>query len=353
MADQGEGHRRGSVADQGQPRLTGTYLIALWLNSPQRIAVGRLGEVCFPAGWYLYAGSALGPGGLRARLARHLRRLADGKRAHWHVDYLREKAAWAGGWGCASDQRLECAWVMALLHLPGAQVAALGFGASDCRCPTHLVRVPLLPGDDWLACRLGTERIRMGDEELRDLLAILTTGSDESREAAALAVGRFGADALGPLRALLSRDDPDARWWAARTLAQVGGDGAVDLLVSTLTDPDPDVRACAALALGRIGSGRAAPALADRLADESTFVAGVAADALSMVGEPAIEALAGKLKDERPHARLLAVRALGRIGSQRAIGPLCEALEDPSYLVRHCTADALEALGVGMVFFAP
>lgn len=333
--------------------MAGTYLVALWLDSPQRIAVGRLGEIWFPPGWYLYAGSAQGSGGLQTRLARHLRRLADGKRAHWHLDYLRERAVWAGGWGCASDRRLECAWATALLRLPGAGVVAPGFGASDCRCPTHLVRLPLLPEDDWLASRLGAERIRVRDNELDELLGVLTTGSDEGREAAALALGRFGADAVGPLLAVLSWDEPDARWWAARALAEVGGDGAVEPLARTLTDPDPDVRACAALALGRIGGGTAAPALADHLADESAFVASVAADALSMIGEPAVEALTEKLKDEHPHARLLAVQALGRIGSRRAIGPLCEVLEDSSYLVRYCASEALEALGVGMVFVTP
>ncbi len=336
-----------------QSSRAGTYLVALWLDSPQEIAVGRLGEIRFPSGWYLYAGSARGPGGLQARLARHLRRLAGGKHTHWHLDYLRQRAVWAGGWGRASDRRLECAWATALLHLPGAEVVAPGFGASDCRCPTHLVHVPLLPEEDWLAARLGAERIRVRDNEPDELLDLLTTGSDESREAAALALGRFGADAVEPLQALLSRDKPDTRWWAARALAQVGSEGAVEPLARALADPDPDVRACAALALGQIGGGTAAPALADRLADESTFVAGVAADALSMIGESAVKALTEKLKDEQPHTRLLAARALGRIGSQRAIGPLCEALEDSSYLVRHCASEALEALGVGMVFVMP
>jgi len=38
-------------------------------------------------GYYIYIGSAFGPGGVRARMLRHLR--AD-KPKHWHIDYLRE-----------------------------------------------------------------------------------------------------------------------------------------------------------------------------------------------------------------------------------------------------------------------
>jgi HEAT repeat protein len=127
----------------------------------------------------------------------------------------------------------------------------------------------------------------------------------------------------------------------------------VSPLVGALADPDPDVRACAALALGRTGESVACRALAACLSDESAFVASIAADALSMMGEPAVEALAEMLAAESAHVRILTVRALGRIKAQSAIGPLLDLLEDPSYLVRYYAQEVLEALGVGMVFFAP
>jgi Uri superfamily endonuclease len=331
----------------------GTYVLVLWLGAAQTIKVGRLGVVAFPAGWYLYVGSALGPGGLPARLARHFLRLGTGKRAHWHVDYLRERATWCGAWGRASGLRLECEWAAVLRSLPGARIVAPGFGASDCGCPGHLVQVPTLPAPAWFATKLGTERMNLGSDELDELLQALTSGSDESREATALALGRFGAEAVEPLATMLAQGSTETRWWAARALAEVGKDGAVPPLIRALADPEPDVRACAALALGQIGDAAAAPELAARLSDESAFVASIAADALSMIGEEAVDALAAKLVDASAHARLLAVRALGRIRSQSAIGPLFSLLEDPSYLVRYYAHEALEALGVGMVFFAP
>ncbi len=140
----------------------GTYVLALRLDEAQTLTVGRLGAVAFPAGSYLYAGSAHGPGGLRARLARHRRRLGEGKRTHWHVDILREHAVWGGAWGIASGQRLECDWTAALRALPGARVVVPGFGASDCRCPAHLVHVPgasQMPDDGWFARTLGAAAI--------------------------------------------------------------------------------------------------------------------------------------------------------------------------------------------------
>jgi HEAT repeat protein len=248
------------------------------------------------------------------------------------------------------------------------------------------VRVSQLPGEDWFASTLGAERLFMGDEELRELLHVLAAGDDsathsgtplgtpdgapsgaaadlEDREAAAVAIGRYGEAAIEALEAILASDDANARWWAARALAEVSGDGAVLPLVSALGDVDPDVRACAALALGRrdaaaataasVTAAAAAAALANRLADESAFVASIAGDALTMIGESAVTALVDMLADENAHVRLLAVRALGRIKAQGAIAPLFVLLQDPSYLVRYYVQEALEALGVGMVFFKP
>ena len=331
----------------------GTYVMALWLDASRTISIGRLGRFQFPSGWYLYVGSARGSGGLGARLRRHWRRGASGKRTHWHVDYLREYAVWGGAWARCSEQRLECTWANALRRLPDASTVAQGFGASDCRCLTHLVRVSSVPVEDWFARVLGAERLAVATDEIEELLEVLVSGDDDVREEAALALGRFGSAAAGRLADILATGEAHARWWAARALAEVGGEGAVNPLVSVLGEPDPDLRACATLALGRIGNGSAAPALAKMLDDGSAFVASVAADALSMLGDSAVEALAGRLGAENPHTRLLAVRALGRIRSESATEPLIGALEDPSYLVRYYAHEALDALGVGMLYVMP
>ena len=49
-----------------------TYGLVLQLEKPREIVVGWMGRFIFPAGYYLYVGGALWPGGLEARLARHL-----------------------------------------------------------------------------------------------------------------------------------------------------------------------------------------------------------------------------------------------------------------------------------------
>ncbi len=111
-------------------------MLILRLPRPTAIGVGRLGHFRFPAGWYAYAGSARGPGGLVARVSRHLR---SPKPSRWHVDYLRAFARPVEIWYTVGTRKWECVWAQALSELAGASIPVAGFGASDCRCPAHLV----------------------------------------------------------------------------------------------------------------------------------------------------------------------------------------------------------------------
>ncbi len=129
------------------PTAPGGYLLCLGLSKPEWIQVGRLGSFCLTPGHYIYLGSAYGPGGLRARLGRHLR---GNGRMHWHIDALRQVGQ-VEVIGYRTDPihtrleaPLECQWSQILTGLPWASVAVAGFGASDCRyaCPAHLVAFP-------------------------------------------------------------------------------------------------------------------------------------------------------------------------------------------------------------------
>jgi Uri superfamily endonuclease len=103
--------------------------------------------VCFFQGDYLYLGSACGPGGLQARLRRHL---LGSEKIHWHIDFLRRAAGVRVYWYlpsnvvCRDKIPLECLWSQALVELKGAWLPAPGFGASDCHagCRSHLVAIP-------------------------------------------------------------------------------------------------------------------------------------------------------------------------------------------------------------------
>jgi Uri superfamily endonuclease len=123
------------------PAEPGTYVLHLSVSSPCTPGIGRLGCQHFPAGHYFYVGSALGAGGLRARVGRHLRGAGA---QHWHIDYLRAVTEVREVLYTVTDSPLECAWGQALAQLPGAFVPVLHFGATDCRsgCAAHLIGFP-------------------------------------------------------------------------------------------------------------------------------------------------------------------------------------------------------------------
>jgi len=133
------------------PNAKGAYLLLFKLDDAMELRVGKLGQVTLPPGWLVYVGSAMGPGGLRARLQRHVR---PDKRLHWHIDYLTAVCAPVDWRVDVSVERRECAWVQHLLALPGASVPIPGFGSSDCRlgCPAHLLA---LITDCGVAAKLG------------------------------------------------------------------------------------------------------------------------------------------------------------------------------------------------------
>ena len=119
------------------PSEKGTYILFLHLDTDTSIRVGKLGTFDFSAEWYAYIGSAFGRGGLRGRLKHHLRPV---NKPHWHIDYLRQYAPVRETWTIVSEIVYEHRLAELLLDIPQATIPVVGFGASDCRCDTHLLK---------------------------------------------------------------------------------------------------------------------------------------------------------------------------------------------------------------------
>ncbi len=117
------------------PSAHGTYVVLLRLKKSRSIVVGKSGRLDFLPGWYAYAGSAMGPGGLAARIGRHHRR---NKKKHWHIDYLRPSTRIEGLCLAADPLRREHVWAQRLGRAPLSGEPIHGFGATDCGCPAHL-----------------------------------------------------------------------------------------------------------------------------------------------------------------------------------------------------------------------
>lgn len=136
-ADEAKKPRTTEEVTMNLPPARGSY--ALLMNNPvdASLRVGKLGWVNFPAGYYVYFGSAKGSGGIRGRVGRHLR---SEKKAHWHIDaVLHVMRVIAVGY-VEGEEPFECIWSRRASDEWEWGVPAAGLGASDCRagCPAHL-----------------------------------------------------------------------------------------------------------------------------------------------------------------------------------------------------------------------
>jgi len=136
--------------EQARP---GTYVLVLSSRSTDLIQIGKLGALQLRSGFYLYVGSALGPGGVRARLAHHLK---PSRRPHWHIDYLRAHTKVEEIWYRLDTRRLEHIWAEHIKLAEGASVPRVGFGSTDCGCEGHLFFFQQRPSRERFRQVLGT-----------------------------------------------------------------------------------------------------------------------------------------------------------------------------------------------------
>jgi Uri superfamily endonuclease len=119
------------------PREGGAYVLLIHLDRKLYLHIPAFRGKSLAPGLYAYCGSAYGPGGIRARVSRHLR---TDKTMRWHVDRL-TAAGRIEQAGIRVAGR-ECDLVTELLA-NGGSAALPKFGSSDCRtCPAHLLRLP-------------------------------------------------------------------------------------------------------------------------------------------------------------------------------------------------------------------
>jgi Uri superfamily endonuclease len=112
----------------------GTYILIIELTKAQEIRPGKLPGTEFKKGIYLYIGRA--KRALQARLKHHL---SSQKKAHWHIDFLLNRAHIKEIW-IKENFFDECRTARRIRELfPSVQLAQNGFGSSDCRCPGHLL----------------------------------------------------------------------------------------------------------------------------------------------------------------------------------------------------------------------
>ena len=113
----------------------GTYTLILSSTVKKPVKIGKLGTLFLKPGFYVYIGSAFGPGGLKARISHHLK---NSSRPHWHIDYVGPTLRLYQIWYTYDLTRREHQWADVHAGTRGASIPLPGFGSSDCGCPSHL-----------------------------------------------------------------------------------------------------------------------------------------------------------------------------------------------------------------------
>lgn len=110
--------------------MKGSYILLTELKEDKAIKIGKLGNVYFKKGFYVYIGSALN--GLEHRIDRHFRK---DKKKHWHIDYLLPHVMIKDIFYTENDFREECNFAN---KFEKNFFSIKNFGCSDCGCKSHL-----------------------------------------------------------------------------------------------------------------------------------------------------------------------------------------------------------------------
>lgn len=135
----------------------------------------------------------------------------------------------------------------------------------------------------------------------------------------------LGARALPSLVALLKDDDPEVRIFAANLLGDIKDRRAAQDLIRATKDTDSNVRVASTEALGKIGEPEAVAALSEALDDEPWVVMSAIKSLGDIGGERALDVLYGCLeKDEYRGITFDAIEAAGREEAIEHITPFIE-----------------------------
>ncbi|MFH1688638.1 MAG: HEAT repeat domain-containing protein [Candidatus Eisenbacteria bacterium] len=189
------------------------------------------------------------------------------------------------------------------------------------------------------------------------------TDTTRGARLAATVLGRIGEpSAVRPLASAHEHPDWKVRGAIGGALGRIGVAESVPPLVSLLEDGNEAVRKSAAVGLRHVAtragdvdapdtdaaealSSDVVASLVRALGDSNYAVRYSAADALARIGELALPLLLQISGNGTKEARLMALRAVGAVGSRKTLKPLVRALNDPDWTVRAYAASAIGTIG--------
>ncbi len=211
-----------------------------------------------------------------------------------------------------------------------------------------LEEIAALKDEDW-ALREDAATLLGEFRDPRAVGPLIDALRDEDRavrDAATSALRKIGPPIVPSVLAILKDPNGNVQEIAVGLLKDLPDAQCVDPLIGCLTSQNWVVRMHAAKGLGPIGETRAVSHLVPLLMDTVKAVRADATDALARIGRPAVASLLAALQHEEWILRLHACEALGKIGAEDAVEPLCQAmLHDRDTAVRQDAAKALGGIG--------
>lgn len=185
----------------------------------------------------------------------------------------------------------------------------------------------------------------IGSPAVPYLIAAMRGNDPEVAYRAAQTLGNItDGRAVPPLLEGLKSPDWRIRSACARGLGSQKAPEVVAPLIAAAGDPEDAVRRNAAISLGRIGDPAAIDALIMLLYD--TYVVRYpAAISLASIGKPAITALKKALVSEKPEVVIAALEAIGGIPGEESADAVIPVLESKDWAVRGAAVRALRRIG--------
>jgi serine/threonine-protein kinase len=120
----------------------------------------------------------------------------------------------------------------------------------------------------------------------------------------------------------------------------------IKYLVDVLKDENEYARRAAVEVLNVVGTSKSVKYLLEVIADSDWWVRTRAADALGKIGGPrVVDAVLALIKDENQDIRRAAIEILNQTKDERAVAQLIEATRDPDWWVSERAVDALAEIG--------
>jgi len=210
------------------------------------------------------------------------------------------------------------------------------------RATTALTKV--LERDSSMRIEAAKALARIGDESAMDpLLTMIGDADGAARQAIVGALNSIGSEKMPErIKPLLRHENPLVRESAAQIAGYFGYADCAEALFDCCNDENERVRRTAVEHLPYLEDERVPNLLAERLTADTPMVRASAAVAMGHVdgSEPN---LTSALKDPDPWVRYFAAKSLGRLANSNSVNALVEVVDNDTF--NHVKIAALEALG--------